>query len=164
MSFMEWYMVIACFGVALLCLYWHCRAIWLWISIPNWPRVEAVVRKSIIRQKSSRHRHYALDIDFGYRFRGQDYTGRQPVPGGLVTQSKQGVEAVAATMVEGTIIKVHVNPRRPREAYAAPVASWRIVALLICALVFGGAGTLILYKLNPDARTVIDGILKPEPE
>ena len=40
---------------------------------------------------------------------------------------------------------------------------WHL-ALLICALVFGGAGTLILYKVNPDARTVIDGILKPEPE
>ena len=123
MSFMGWYMVIACFGTALLCLYWHCRAIWLWLSIPNWPRVEAVVRKSIIRQKSSRHRHYALDIEFGYRFRGEDYIGRQPVPGGLVTQTKQGVEAVAATMAEGTVLKVHVNPRRPREAYAAPVAS-----------------------------------------
>jgi len=162
MSLMEWYMVIACFGTAMLCLYWAIRAFWLWQSIPNWPKVEAVVRSSKIRLRNTRHRHYALDVDFTYRYRGQDYTGRQPIPGGLVTQSKQGVEAVAETLAEGTFLQVHVNPNKPREAYTCTVAPWRIVMLFNAMLVFGGAGLVVLHKSNPEARKIIEAYL-PSP-
>ena len=124
MEFMEWYIVIACLGTALLCLYWAGRALWLWQSIPNWPRVDGSVLKAELRVKSRRHnrRYYALDASIAYSFRGKDYKNKHPVPGGLVSQSKAGVEAVAETMPVGSTVTLYVNPNKPKQSFIENVA------------------------------------------
>ena len=158
MDFMEWYIVAACFGAALLCLYWTGRAFWLWQSIPNWPRVEGRVLKSETRVKSRRRhrRYYALDASIAYTFRGQEYKNKHPVPGGLVTQTKAGVEAVADTLPVGDTVKLYVNPNKPKESFIENVAPWRILALILCALCFGGAGLKVLYDQHKGARQIMD--------
>ena len=158
MEFMEWYIVVACFGTALLCLYWAGRAFWLWRSIPNWPRVEGTVLTSEprVRSSSRRRRYYALDASIAYRYRGEEFKNTHPVPGGLVTQSKEGVEAVVAAMPQGSSVKLYVNPNKPKESFIETVAPWRIMVLVLCALCFAGAGVKVLYDQHETARQIID--------
>ena len=159
MGFTGWYITLACGGAALLCLYWAMRAFWLWRVVPNWPRVDATIAQREgrkFRPEKKRKRQYALDVNVTYRFHGQEYTTRQPIPGGLVTRSQEGLEAIAKMFETGATVRVYVNPNKPREAYTVPVAPWRIVALLVCVLCFAAVAVNVLYDSHPTARLFID--------
>ncbi|MEO0393897.1 MAG: DUF3592 domain-containing protein [Pseudomonadota bacterium] len=158
MDFMLWYVVIACSGAALLCLYFSWRAFWLWKSIPNWPTVKGqVVSSQSERMGRYPRSSYALVVKIRYTYRGDTYNNTHPIPGGAVSRSEAGVNALADMLTVGTVVRLFVNPMKPKEAYIERVAPWRIFALILCVLIFGTAGGKVLYDNHDQARAFMDG-------
>lgn len=156
MDFMEWYMVVTCLGVGILCLAWARDAAYLAAASPSFPRVTATVTAIEDRRGQRRRSELrpSISISFTYRYQGQHFEAEVAPPGTAVEPvADDRAETILERYQKGAAITALVNPRKPKQAFLEPVAGWRVYALIASASVFLAAGVFILVERHPVVRS-----------
>ncbi len=114
-------------GIA-LCLY-LVASVWKGLKSRAWPRVDAVITRSELRQ--GRHGLRWAEIAFSYEIDDATYESNLPRFGFLAMQSSWGNHATreVARYPVGTQVRVPYNPRKPQEAALHRGVNWPAIAI-----------------------------------
>eukprot|EP01037_Dinobryon_pediforme_P020070 gene20070-20607_t len=132
--------------------------------IPNWRRAQAqagwpsttgtVTEAEIVSiikrlEDKTTETHYRVRVRYGYSVGGRDYTGTRVWTGTRRLEiSRDAAEKALAGMTIGASVPVYYDPDAPRSSVLVRDGGSFPVGLLICGLVLGAVGLLVLWAMT----------------
>jgi hypothetical protein len=111
---------------------------------PSWPTTVAVIRSSGVEAVG---RVEGVKVVYAYSFNGIDYEGDKLASLGVARFTLLGAMAVAKRYPVGGTVRVHLDPRDPRNSVIIPGVGWRGYVLVVVVTAFCWTGAFMLELL-----------------